>query len=1522
MKHKILTSVILLMAIAIGAYAFSGVHNEKAILSKAENNVIGTASTAKITAQIKPRKAKSNIISAAEQTSLMNARPASPFSAPARISPSGATVYGFLAWNTSFYGNSDHGYEFREVITDGSATTTLWDTDLYLSLGFVNDGKLYAYGHDSDVSTIYSTYYASWDVATGERLSINYTDHYDYRNVVICGAYDSDSDKIYAYTYNQQGNGYMFRTSSLAGGMGGMTTLNTDISYEEMCLSLAYCPTDRTLYGVTTAGKFVKIDTTDGSITEVFNTRVSTDSFPTAMIYSPADNAFLWNVNYTNGVAAFYSIDLESKSCSKIADWVEEEQYTFFTCNDAAIDAEAPSIPTLKSINFAEGATEGTVVYTMPVTTHSGNVLEGELTYRVKADDVIVAEGSANAGEDVSVNLSLTDGVHSIKCSCAIGDKRGAETGTDIYVGNDVPLAPQNVKFDLSGIRWDAVTQGVNNGYIDASAVTYDIYINDEKVGTSKYPIYAYDFEKGKTIDAYTAKIYAIFDGRSSAPGISNTVVYGDPYTLPATFTPTERQSLIFDMVDVNEDGSTWKFDQATPCFYNFYNLYNDADDWLITPPIKFTSTEHIYEMSLDAAATAGQYTEAFEVYIGATPNPESMTKIFGRDDVTNTSFKTFSDIFTIDTAGVYYIAIRATSKAAQYILMVNNINIAQSSRTISVPNAVSSITSRAAAEGELSATITFVLPETDMKDNSLNKDEELTAIVSSSEETVSVSGKPGARVRANITTTQGNNTITIYAENSAGAGRVAETTVYTGVDTPAAVTGIRSSVSEDNMTIHLSWNAPVSGYNGGYINPDNLQYRICYYSDYVGWCVDTSIPALNKTEFDYTIDKGTPLGAYNIGIAAVNEAGMCPAVSSMYVVAGEPYKLPMTETFPGGMASCNPMLSWTPTDEYKGSSWFVDDPAKYTASAGYDKGCAIIGYGPSAGSKGRLSLAKFSTEGATNPVFTFDYYFRGIDSDILAYTYGMSEPVKIGSTTDGDADGWGTMSITLPEEFHNRPWVELYFDVTYPVAYTFMIVGQYEVNNVVANDVAVTSISGPSVISLGQTATFKATYKVIGYESVTYPGGTWKVYNNGKLIEEEGIVVPDVMVEPGTEDYTMFTLNPTVNHVGKLDVEFVLYNDDMNNANNSAKTRIEVLNDNTTVAVTDLRATDATDSSVSLEWTSLDLNYGDGTFEDCKPFEITPVLKPFKNVDGDGASLNYFSNWVCPNQSTPAGWTVWSASQINQIMSSYGVVGEYTAYEGDNFLIALCPMWDANLNAAPAADDWLISDEVKGGSEVSFQAQPITNVYGAETIEILASSTTDETSAFSVVASFKVGDPSQSDDQIVWKECKATLPDDARYFAIRYVSRDIMGIIIDDIRYSSLNEGIEVVGYDILRDGVVIAENVNTNTYIDTTITDPDASYTYNVVPVLNNGSRGSVSNDVTVCPSGVDTPTFDAGIYAVRGAIVVEGHAGERVFVHSADGKTIASAQQAEAKETIFVTPGIYIVKAGRQTAKVMVK
>lgn len=79
----------------------------------------------------------------------------------------------------------------------------------------------------------------------------------------------------------------------------------------------------------------------------------------------------------------------------------------------------------------------------------------------------------------------------------------------------------------------------------------------------------------------------------------------------------------------------------------------------------------------------------------------------------------------------------------------------------------------------------------------------------------------------------------------------------------------------------------------------------------------------------------------------------------------------------------------------------------------------------------------------------------------------------------------------------------------------------------------------------------------------------------------------------------------------------------------------------------------------------------------------------------------------------------------------------------------------------------------------------------------------------------------------------------------------------------------------------------------------------------------------------SGIAAPGADAAsgtIYAAGGSIIIEGAAGEPVSVYSLDGRVLCSRPSASDREIIpageLAGPGAYIVKAGTQAAKVMVR
>ena len=136
-------------------------------------------------------------------------------------------------------------------------------------------------------------------------------------------------------------------------------------------------------------------------------------------------------------------------------------------------------------------------------------------------------------------------------------------------------------------------------------------------------------------------------------------------------------------------------------------------------------------------------------------------------------------------------------------------------------------------------------------------------------------------------------------------------------------------------------------------------------------------------------------------------------------------------------------------------------------------------------------------------------------------------------------------------------------------------------------------------------------------------------------------------------------------------------------------------------------------------------------------------------------------------------------------------------AGHGDKFLIAFSPAESSTGNGVDDADDWLISPAVEGGSQISFAVAAISAEF-VETIEVLYSTTDDDTNSFKLLDTYDISDP-------YWKVLAATLPEDARYFAIRYVSNDKYAVLIDMSKYVPEGETVSEIGYEIIRDCKVI---------------------------------------------------------------------------------------------------------------------
>lgn len=253
--------------------------------------------------------------------------------------------------------------------------------------------------------------------------------------------------------------------------------------------------------------------------------------------------------------------------------------------------------------------------------------------------------------------------------------------------------------------------------------------------------------------------------------------------------------------------------------------------------------------------------------------------------------------------------------------------------------------------------------------------------------------------------------------------------------------------------------------------------------------------------------------------------------------------------------------------------------------------------------------------------------------------------------------------------------------------------------------------------------------------------------------------------------------------------------------------------------------------------------------------------------IDGDGKPTNSDDNWVAQN--IPNVFHLMSCTVADFQVETDG----FGAASGNKALL----FW-SNADGTPC-DNWLVLPELNDADRVlSFMARAYDND-NPEKIEILTSATDDNTESFTLCRSFDI-----ESEEYSLVECQ--LPADARYVAIRQISDEGYGLVVDNISYSIKPR--TVVGYNVYLNG----QKVN-----DTPL----------AAPTFNASEAGSYSVSV-VYPEGESARTAELDV--TPGSIngIVEDNETEAIY-YNLQGIRVANPGD-----------GIYIKVQGGKTTKVI--
>lgn len=957
-------------------------------------------------------------------------------------------------------------YAYSIADNNGSSASGLYSTDLdgamnriwsadddgwHMFNGWMYNGHLTGFTQHLTDGVYDGIKLIEQDFETGEILDSRSLDPSDYNTWFTHCDYIPEKEVIFGLGRDEK-NWDSMKTMNI-NDLNDIKNLCT-VYYDYLLLALAYNPYDNNVYAITRNKEFVRVNQETGEYEYLWTMMPLEDmnsSYKMALTYLPNADEYLFaaTLNDSDMTTVYYRLDVESQIVAQTAQIADSHLVTFFINTDEK-DMEAPLRPEYVGMDFPDGKLAGSFTFTMSNVLAGGNAATEDLTWTFYADGEQITSGTAEPGASVEVSTELTQGLHTIEMASANGTHEGPSFKKQVFIGNDTPKAPTNIVLTEGNVTWDAVTEGVNNGYLNLADMTYEVYINNEYIGETAETTLDFTVAPTDAFGKHVASVIAICNDIESEKANSNSAVYGAPLNLDVFFTPSRDEAELFTVIKEDVDRAlTWGYDNWDNAFATDYP-WVESYTWLVTPPMNMDDTEAVYSVEFDAmTANVGNNGEAsLSVYLGTSYDPEDLEKVLFEPYMpTMNEYTKYRAIFCISEASPKHVGFQAISAYLAYQFKVRNISI---TKTDISPNAPSGVTNLKAIEGdngELKATVSFTMPLVDLAGNDLAADADITASVTAGENTINVTGKPGEDMTADIETVQGNNNIAVTVAIGENTGESKSTTVYTGLDRPGMPKNFKAEIGEDPYTVNFTWEAPEEGAQGKYFEANNLTYSITYRS---GWW-DTSVGEIpvDATEFTYTFPEGTSQNNYSFNIVATNEIGNGVSASAD-VIVGQPYELPMNEQFENNRYTYYPFVLTYPSEDYAATTSIFQAPY-YTNELfeKYDHACPTAFSTAEGDVKSRLAFPLFTTENIDgNVIIRLEIWTGDLSAEkmtLYGSSYFTEELIEIGTIEKGT--GWTEVNFDLPEELLGNQWCELYLDSEYNAPDTYTMVYSYSID-------------------------------------------------------------------------------------------------------------------------------------------------------------------------------------------------------------------------------------------------------------------------------------------------------------------------------------------------------------------------------------------------------------------------------------------------------------------------------------------
>lgn len=307
----------------------------------------------------------------------------------------------------------------------------------------------------------------------------------------------------------------------------------------------------------------------------------------------------------------------------------------------------------------------------------------------------------------------------------------------------------------------------------------------------------------------------------------------------------------------------------------------------------------------------------------------------------------------------------------------------------------------------------------------------------------------PGEKVALEATVTEGVHNFGVYFHNAAGDGSRTALSFHAGMDAPAAVGALTLKADSEGRP-SLSWEAPATGRNDGYIDPAQITYKVVRLPE--GLTVADGIKTTaftDRSEFEaqnvsYTV---TPYIGTREGLSATTAEELFGSGSELPVTFGFDSK--------DAFNLCTVIdANGDRDDRYHWGAWYYgpDFPAAKAASG------AVYGFSPEGPADDWLILPPFTAQAGRNYRVTFKWH-NSSDAETVAVTAGTDKTVAA-----------QTVTVSAAKSYNNHEGETTSYEFAAPAAGNCFVgfhitskrkAGYFYVETVTVDEVPVTGAPG-----------------------------------------------------------------------------------------------------------------------------------------------------------------------------------------------------------------------------------------------------------------------------------------------------------------------------------------------------------------------------------------------------------------------------------------------------------------------------